>query len=182
MSRTKNLSVRLAALVLAVSALLLGASRVADAHDVLVSSTPGKGATIASGPSRVDLVFNEPVDPGLNEITVTGPDGSSRWDTGATAVTGETVSVGLRPLGPAGVYTIGFHIVSADGHPVSDSFTFTLTAAGSGTPAAADSAAPASNAASTTSSADGTVPVWIWIAGAVVLLAAGALVARRIAR
>jgi methionine-rich copper-binding protein CopC len=180
-SRTKNLSVRPAALVLAVSALLLGASRVADAHDVLVSSTPGKGATIASGPSRVDLVFNEPVDSGPDEITVTGPDGSSRWDTGATTVTGETVSVGLRTLGPAGSYTVGYHIVSADGHPVSDSFTFTLSVAGSGTPATADAAVPAVSTASTGSSG-GTVPVWIWIAGAVVLLAAGAVVARRIAR
>jgi hypothetical protein len=181
-SRTKNLSVRLAALVLAVSALLLGASRVADAHDVLVSSTPGKAATIASGPSRVDLVFNEPVDTGFNEITVTGPDGSSRWDTGATTVTSDTVSVGLRPLGPAGHYTVGYHIVSADGHPVSDTFTFTLSVAGSGTPAAAGSVAPAVNDASTGSSGDGTVPVWVWIAGAVVLLAAGTFVARRVAR
>lgn len=182
MSRTKNLSVRLAALVFAVLVLLLGASRVADAHDVLVSSTPGKGATIASGPSRVDLKFDEPVDLGPNQVTVTGPDGSSRWDTGATSVTAETVSVGLRPLGPAGIYTVGFNIVSADGHPVSDSFTFTLSVAGTGTPSPPDSAAPAMSNASTTSSGDGAVPVWVWIAGAVVLLAAGVLVARRIAR
>ncbi|MTD57824.1 hypothetical protein GKO32_28160 [Amycolatopsis sp. RM579] len=39
----------------------------------------------------------------------------------------------LRPLGPAGTYTVGCHIVSDDGHPVSDTFTFALTNAGAGT-------------------------------------------------
>lgn len=160
--------------VFVLTALLLGGSRVAQAHDVLVSSTPAPGSAVTSGPSRVDLVFNEPVDPGADDSTVTGPDGSSRWETGATTAAGATVSVALRPLGPAGSYTVGYHIVSDDGRPVPGTVTFRLTTAGPGTPALAEPGSPPPAAT--------PVPASVWIGGAVVLLVAGALVAWRIAR
>lgn len=175
--KTRNLLIRLCGLVFTVAALLLAGTHAADAHDVLESATPAKNSSVASAPSSVELVFNEPVDGGFNEITVLGPDRTSHWEAGATTVRAETVSVPLRPLGPAGIYTVGYHIVSEDGHPVSGSYTFTLTMPGEGTPAPQVQAAAA--APSTTDSA---VPVWVWIAGALVLLAAGVVVARRIAR
>ncbi|GAA5160700.1 MULTISPECIES: copper resistance CopC family protein [Amycolatopsis] len=165
----------------AAAALVVGAAPIAQAHNVLVSSDPAKGASIAAAPAQVRLVFNEPVDNGPNEISVTGPDGSSRWDTGPTTVSGATVSVGLRNLGPAGVYTVNYHIVSEDGHPVSDAFAFTLTTAGTGTPTTPAAATP-TVAAATTATTDGTVPVWVWIIAAAVLLISGLLVARRVSR
>lgn len=164
--------------MLAVGVLLLAGANAADAHNVLQSATPAKGAAVASAPSSVELVFNEPVESGFNEITVIGPDNTSHWEGGATTVHAETVSVPLRPLGPAGVYTVTYHIVSEDGHPVSASYTFTLTTPGVGTPAPAVQAA----AAAPMSTSDSTVPVWVWIAGAAVLLVVGVAVARRIAR
>ena len=176
--RTKNTLIRLFALLSAIAALLLGGMRAADAHNVLESANPAKGATLASGPSTVVLTFNEPVDPGFNEITVIGPDKTSHWENGAAVVEGERVSAPLRPLGPAGVYTVTYHIVSEDGHPVGESYTFTLTAAGTGTPAPPSAVASEASAAPTS----GSVPVWIWPAAAVVLLAAGVVIARRIAR
>lgn len=91
------------------------------AHSVLVSSDPTKDSSIASAPSTVTLVFNEPLDRGFSELTVLGPDGSSHWEGGAPVVTGEKLSAPLRALGAAGSYTVKYRVVSADGHPVSGS-------------------------------------------------------------
>ena len=126
------------------------------------------------------MVFNEPVESGFNEITVLGPDKTSHWEGGAAVVVGEKVTVPLRPLGPAGVYTVTYHIVSEDGHPVSDSYTFTLTVPSTGTPA------PPGQGQATSAGAppadDSTIPLWAWIVGAGALLtAATLLIARRIA-
>ena len=93
-------------------------------------------------------------------------------------MSGNRVTAPLRPLGPAGIYTVSFHIVSQDGHPVSGSYPFTLTAAGSGTPAPESAAAVSTVAAAEPR----TVPVWVWFGGAGLLLVIGALVAWRIAR
>ncbi|HVV13576.1 copper resistance CopC family protein [Amycolatopsis sp.] len=181
MSRNRNLLIRGTALTFAVAILLLAGMRAADAHNVLVSANPAAGAEISSGPSTVELTFNEPVESGFNELVVTGPDKTSHWENGPTTVSAEKIFAPLRPLGPAGEYTVAYHIVSEDGHPVSGSYTFKLTVAGTGSPApvaqgqAAVAGAPATEG-------DSTVPVWVWVAGAVVLVAAGVVIARRVAR
>ena len=175
MSRTA----RITGLALTVTLLLLGGAPGAEAHNVLVGSDPGKDATLAAAPSSVTLEFNEPVDKGFNEITVTGPDPAIHWAAGPATVAGAKVSAPLRPLGPAGTYTVSFHIVSQDGHPVSGSYTFTMTTAGE---SAAPAAAAPVQAAATVPEGQSTVPVWVWIAGAAALLLGGALVAWRIAR
>lgn len=163
----------LAALAISLFA-VLGLSTQAFAHNVFVSSDPGNGATIAQGPKEVSVTFAEPVQEGPNEITVTGPDGKSRWQQSTAAkVTGDSVRTGLRELGPAGKYTIGYRIISADGHPVSGAASFTLAKAGNGTPAPAEESSTGSG---------GGVPVWVWIAGAVVVLAIGLWLALSLAK
>jgi hypothetical protein len=99
------------------------------------------------------------------------------------------VSTSVAPLGPTGKYTVGYRIISADGHPVSGEVSFTLTAAGTGTPpqqaagGGGASVGPATggvSAASTTVS--GGVPVWVWVLGAVILLAIGLFLGLRTPR
>lgn len=167
-----------AALVLAFTA--LAGTQPAMAHSVLVSSDPAKDSSIASAPSVVTLVFNEPLDRGFTELAVLGPDGSSHWEGGAPVVTGEKLSAPLRPLGAAGVYTVKYRVVSADGHPVSGSVPFTLTAAGPGT-AAADPVVRTDTAVARPAT-DDSVPMWPWIGGAALVAVAGAFVARLIAK
>jgi methionine-rich copper-binding protein CopC len=131
----------------------------AFAHDVLVGSAPASGVTLTSGPGAVRFDFNAPVRQGPNTITVIGPDGT-HWERTANAtVNGNSVSTPVAPLGPAGVYTAGYRIVSADGHPVTGEITFTLAKAGNGTPAAAAAGG-----------GSGGGPIWVWILGAAVLL------------
>jgi hypothetical protein len=89
----------------------------------------------------------------------------------------------VRELGPKGNYTVGFRIVSADGHPVSGKLTFTLTTAGNGTPAPANSDGGTTIAGSVGGDSGGSgggLPIWVWLVGAAVLLGAGLFVALRI--
>ncbi|SHE65230.1 copper resistance CopC family protein [Streptoalloteichus hindustanus] len=176
----------LAALLLAGLALVLGAGP-ALAHNVLVSSDPKEGATLESGPRQVKLVFDQPVQQSagganLNTVTITGPDGR-HYRAEEAKVDGTAVTAALDALGPAGQYTVGYRILSADGHPVSGSVKFTVTAAGTGTPVAAPTTAAAAPASGDGGgSGSGGTPVWPWIVGAVVLLGAGVGVAFRLGR
>ena len=109
---------RVVALVLAVGAALLFGAAPAWAHSQLDGSSPADGTSVATPPSSVSLTFNEDVQPGFTVITLIGPDGKD-YHRGDVTETDQTVTVGALPLGPAGVYQIGYRVVSADGHPVS---------------------------------------------------------------
>ena len=134
---------RVVALVLAVGAALLLGAAPAWAHSQLDASNPADGASVATSPPAVSLTFNEDVQAGFTVITLIGPDGKD-YHSGNVTETDQTVTVGALPLGPAGVYQIGYRVVSADGHPVSGKTSFTLTAAG---PGSADAQVPAATAA-----------------------------------
>ncbi|MFD9887997.1 copper resistance protein CopC [Amycolatopsis sp. NPDC059027] len=154
----------------------------AHAHSVLVSSTPAKGASIATSPEQVVLEFNEPLEKGFTELTVIGPDGGTHWEGGPMSIVDAKVSAPVHPLGSSGAYTIHYRVISADGHPVSGTVPFTLTVPGPANAAPVTSAAAAPVAAPSVSSVDSGVPLWPWITGGVVLLLAGFAVARRMAR
>lgn len=135
----------LTVLVLACAAAGLPAP--ALAHNVLVGSDPKDGATLSSAPDRITLVFDQPARQGYAQVSVTGPDGASRAD-GAAVVAAEKVSVKVEPLPANGAYTVGYRILSADGHPVTGKITFTLKAVASATTgqAAPEAQAPTAEA------------------------------------
>ncbi|MGH8574102.1 MAG: copper resistance CopC family protein, partial [Gammaproteobacteria bacterium] len=140
------------------------------------------GARLATGPARVSLTFDLPVQPGFTTVTVTGPDGN-HWQAGPPAEDGAVVSAPVRALGPAGEYLIGYQVLSADSHPVRGVVRFTLTTPGTGTAAPPpDTATGTTGAAPAGQSEAGGTPVWPWLAGAGVLLAAGVVVALRVGR
>lgn len=178
MGRGPQLARRVAALLAVVVVLLLSGAGTAAAHNTLVSASPADGSSVRSGPSLVRLEFNLPVEQGFCLLTVLGVDGS-HWEAGPPTIDGSSVSAPVRPLGPAGNYRIEYRIISADGHPVSGSTRFTLTQAGSGTPAAAPAAANASVDAAPSTTDFG---VWPWLAGAGLILAGAAIVGWRVSR
>lgn len=151
------------------------------AHNVLISTDPAKDAAIEVGPPQVTLTFDQYVQDAENQVAVTGP-GGGQWADSPVRVTNNVVSVPLRPLGPAGEYTIGYRILSADGHPVTGEVKFTLTKAGTGTPASVSAAKGSGSGRTDTAGSSGGVPIWAWIAGAVVLLGVGLTVALRTGR
>lgn len=144
----------------------------ASAHDVLVGSSPRSGASLSTGPTQVRFDFDAPVKFGDDTIVVLGPNGTHWERTQQATVTGNSVSTPVAPLGPAGVYTASFHVISADGHPVTGDITFTLTKAGTGSPVTATAAAQGG-------SGGGGVPVWVWILVAIVVLGGALFLALR---
>jgi copper transport protein len=111
-------------------ALLAGAAPAA-AHAALTDSNPKDGAVLATAPKDVTLRFSEQVALGEDAIRVLDPSGK-RADTGETLdlSAGNVVKYGIalhRGL-PDGTYTVAWQAVSADSHPVSGAFTFSIGA------------------------------------------------------
>jgi methionine-rich copper-binding protein CopC len=104
----------------------------AAAHASLISSSPPDGATVATAPTKVELVFSEDVG-ALSIIAVTGPDGVQVVD-GPTQIRNASAVQPLKTLTVVGLYKIAYRVVSADGHPVSGRLTFTYAPAGSNIP------------------------------------------------
>ncbi|MER7725034.1 copper resistance protein CopC [Streptomyces sp. NPDC096323] len=121
-----------AALTGMVFGLLLAVAGPASAHAALTGSDPQDGAVVAAAPKAVTLTFSEQVAMGEGSIRVLDPSGK-RADTeeaprdlhsGSTVKYGVSLHTGL----PDGTYTVAWQAVSADSHPVSGAFTFSIGA------------------------------------------------------
>jgi copper transport protein len=128
---TKTIAPRVRTLVLlllaAVCALLAGAGP-ASAHAALTGSDPRQGAVVDKAPARVTLTFSETVSLDDDSLRVLDPRGA-RVDDGRPADTGGTTyTLKLRPGLPDGTYTVAYQVVSADSHPVSGAYTFSVGA------------------------------------------------------
>ena len=134
----------LATLVLAISltVLAVAGAGAAWAHATRVATDPVENAELSQSPQKVSATFSEALQPEFAAMTVVGPDGNL-WSTGDPQVDGAVISVGVRPLGPSGTYTVNYRVTSADGHVVSGSWSFRLTAsAPSGTSSEITAPAP----------------------------------------
>ena len=149
----------------------LGAAGSAAAHAARIAADPVENAELTQTPPRVSATFNEAMQSQFAAMTVVGPDGNL-WSTGEPQVEGAVISVGVRPLGPSGTYTVNYRATSADGHVVSGSWSFRLTVASTGTPGPSAAAAPETPP-------DDAIPMWPFYVGAVVIVGAGALWAVR---
>jgi len=140
MLRSRALGASIAALGVAAAIALLPAAA-ASAHDYVVSTDPAADSTVTTALDKVTLTFNDRVldlsgDGASSLVTVTGPDASSRhFETGCATTADRVVSAPVA-LGGAGRYTVTYQIVSADGHTVSDSLSFSYQPPAGSTPAA----------------------------------------------
>jgi methionine-rich copper-binding protein CopC len=119
------------ALALAVGTLLgvspLGGSA-AEAHNYLVSSNPAAGSTVTEQPGQIVITTNDALldlggESGSNQLQVKGP-GETFYGDGCTTVNGPALTMPAQ-LGQPGEYTVIWQVVSTDGHPISNEFTFT---------------------------------------------------------
>ncbi|MFH8344975.1 copper resistance protein CopC [Streptomyces sp. NPDC018045] len=124
-------ALRLLVLAAALFGALFGGAAPASAHAALTGSTPAQGSVVRSAPEQVSLTFSEGVAMGDDSIRVLDPQGK-RVDRGKLRdlCSGETVKygAGLPPGLPDGTYTVAWQAVSADSHPVSGAFTFSVGA------------------------------------------------------
>ncbi len=139
---------RIAALLagcLASAVLVLGPGATpAWGHDALTGTAPVQEATVDTSPPQVRLEFTQPPQPLGGQVLVSGPDGASA-SRGAVEVDGTSVIQPLVRDLPSGSYTVEWRVTSADGHPLSGSFSFAVAGLAAAGPSAPD-AAPAGSA------------------------------------
>ncbi|MBI3213694.1 MAG: copper resistance protein CopC [Mycobacterium sp.] len=98
---------------------------VAGAHADRVGTDPAAGSTVGSTGAQVAATFDEPLESTFASMSVVGPDGAT-WSTGDVVSSGNRLSVGVRTSGPAGVYTVAYRFLAADGHVVTGSWSYSV--------------------------------------------------------
>lgn len=122
---------RVGAVTAAVAAALVTAAP-AFGHATLLQTSPARGAVVEKQPPAVLFRFSERVELNFSAVHVYDVSGDV-VDSGVVehpAGAKSDVSVGLRPGLARGTYTATFRVISADGHPVSGGFVFSIGEAG----------------------------------------------------
>ncbi|KMS73555.1 transport integral membrane protein [Streptomyces viridochromogenes] len=107
---------------------LLGGTAPASAHAALRATDPQDGTVLKSAPRHLTLTFTESVGLLDDSFRVLDPDGR-RLRTGEPTHArdgAETARVTLPAKLAQGTYTVAWRVVSADSHPVSGAFTFSV--------------------------------------------------------
>ncbi|MCX5462987.1 copper resistance CopC/CopD family protein [Alcaligenes parafaecalis] len=110
------------AMLLAVLLLLTWAP-ILHAHASLVASSPDSGAILSQHPRTVSLSFNESVSPLLMKLI--RPDGSTE-SLEEPRMQNNGLELALPPLEDQGTYGLSWRVISADGHPVGGTLTFSV--------------------------------------------------------
>ncbi|MDV8022732.1 copper resistance protein CopC [Rhodococcus sp. IEGM 1330] len=119
----------------------------ASAHSELVSSDPPADASLELAPKNgVGLVFNQDINESFATISLIGPD-DEQWAQGSATVEGPDVSVMVKEGLPNGKYTVGYRVTSADGHPITGSYTFSVQVAATDTASSTSPSSPATTTA-----------------------------------
>jgi copper transport protein len=108
--------------------LLVGGAGTASAHAALRDTDPRDGSVLKSAPRQVTLTFTESVALLDDSFRLFDPD-SRRVSTGeAEHVDGRSDAVRVSLPGGLGegTFTVAWRVVSADSHPISGAFTFSI--------------------------------------------------------
>jgi methionine-rich copper-binding protein CopC len=170
---------------LVIGAAVFGIAAPAQAHNYLVASTPAANEVLTTLPDEFSVTTNDVLlnlDKN-NGFAVQIQDAAGRYyGNGCVTVEGDTVETGAK-IGEPGIYTMTWQVVSTDGHPVSNSFTFTWQPTTDVTPnrgqksvpdchgtlkSNADGSGVATSAKSTVSSQ--TLGTVLWIGGGILLV------------
>lgn len=136
---------RVAVVLVAILAGLGVGAGSAWAHSSLVSSTPAADAALDQVPSSIELVFNQDISESFATVVLTDSSGEQRQLPGVT-VSGPTVRAPIESSSSmrAGRHTIGYRVLSADGHPITGEIVFSvLPTADASAPASVDPNSPA---------------------------------------
>ncbi|GAA2582645.1 FixH family protein [Streptomyces tubercidicus] len=109
----------------------LGGAAPASAHAALTGSTPAPRSVADRAPEQVTLTFSEGVAMGDDSIRVLDPQGKRVDEKKLRNLSSDRVvkyGAGLPSGLRDGTYTVAWQAVSADSHPVSGAFTFSVGA------------------------------------------------------
>jgi methionine-rich copper-binding protein CopC len=97
------------------------------AHAYLVKSVPAQRAVLYHVPAKIQLWFNERLEPRYSSLTLSAADGKI-LEIGKAEVSADDpkqLTAALKVLS-AGRYVVKYRVLSVDGHVVQDQFPFTL--------------------------------------------------------
>lgn len=125
---------------------LLGGAGSAASHAVLRGSDPADGAILKRAPTVVTLTFTEGVTVSDDSLRVLDPAGRRVNQGQPRHAAGKpgSVQTTLRGNVPTGTFTVAWRVVSADSHPISGAFTFSI-----GEPSATSALVPQPSAGDT---------------------------------
>jgi len=116
-------TVRTLVRVVALIWMLFAATDAAFAHASLLEVNPADGTALAQSPETLTLRFNEPVSPTV--VRIIDPTGKEVTPASVEALN-ETVTVRLANRLPEGTSLLSYRIISADGHPVGGTVSFSV--------------------------------------------------------
>ena len=101
---------------------------VAGAHATIVRTTPADRSVVAKQPREVTIRWSEPVDLGPDSVRLLDATGarSTRRSPRTSAATARPRSLKLPAGLKKGTYVVAWRVTSADSHPVSGAFSFSI--------------------------------------------------------
>ncbi len=112
--------------VILAAGLLLGATASAEAHAILVESTPAINAALPAGPLALRLRFNSRIDATRSRLIAIGADGVPRTLKLDPALPPDVLAAHADL--PVGSWRLRWQVLATDGHITRGDVPFTLTA------------------------------------------------------
>lgn len=126
MSRVTIRSLQWIVIMGMLAALVMSFAGRAEAHAELRNASPSAGSQFDAAPSEVRLLFNERLDQGGSKLLVLNEDSRNVAEGDPQSVDeGKGLSIALPKLSE-GHYTVSYSVISADGHPISGAYVFTV--------------------------------------------------------
>ncbi len=124
----RSLCIRALVLLGSLLTLLLAGAAPASAHAALRASDPEDGSVVRTAPTHITLTFTESVGLLEDSFRIYGPDNRRvhMEEPDHAAGAADTARAALPRGLDEGTYTVAWRVVSADSHPVSGAFTFSV--------------------------------------------------------
>ncbi|MFK7695598.1 copper resistance CopC/CopD family protein [Paenibacillus sp. HJGM_3] len=126
---------RIAVLLIAFFALstgMLGQAQPASAHSILIKAEPEPNTRLDVSPEQIVLTFNERLETELYYIKLFDEVGREPLKEKATLSQDQKVMTLRLPKLDEGRYTVSYHVISADGHPVEGAYVLVIGQASDG--------------------------------------------------
>jgi methionine-rich copper-binding protein CopC len=122
MKYSTTIRITIAGALLTISSIIFAPG--AHAHAQLLSATPSVDSELAKAPSKVGIVFNEPVRAEVGAVQLMSAAGKVvAKSTKVSTTAAVTLST---PKLTKGRYVLRWKVVSADGHPIVSSYAFAV--------------------------------------------------------
>jgi copper transport protein len=98
-------------------------------HVTLVKANPAANSHVDAPPTEIRLQFSELIEAKVSHVSLVGPDGKTTALSVSTDPRDAHIVVArITDHLSGGTFRVVWHVVSADGHPVSGKYNFTVTA------------------------------------------------------